>query len=182
MRIQRAHGWIRDVEDKTPYTDTYPEFDPKFLFVDTGYNLRLTEPQAAMGIVQLPKLADIVHARRHNHAAYAGALSEFEFLRIQRHDEGSSCFGLNMVLKPGMKAKLAGHLNRHGIETRPIICGNLATQPALRGETYRVVGDLANSTDVLENGLSIGCHHLIDQASIDHVANTIGLFVSRKFL
>ncbi|MCR4282383.1 MAG: DegT/DnrJ/EryC1/StrS family aminotransferase, partial [Bauldia sp.] len=64
IRIQRAHGWIRDVEDKTPYVEAYPGFDPKFLFVDTGYNLRLTEPQAAMGLCQLEKLPGIVETRR----------------------------------------------------------------------------------------------------------------------
>ena len=58
MRIIRAHGWIREVQNQKKYLDKYPEIDPKFLFVNLGYNLRLTEVQGAMGSVQLPKLKE----------------------------------------------------------------------------------------------------------------------------
>ena len=59
MRIKRAHGWVRQVENKDKWTTLYKDFDPKFLFVNDGYNLRITEPQAAMGILQIDKIDNL---------------------------------------------------------------------------------------------------------------------------
>lgn len=177
LRIQRAHGWIRDVEDKAKYIEAFPGFDPKFLFVDTGYNLRLTEPQAAMGAIQVGKLPGIVETRRRNHEAYVKALGGHEAFRIQSHDVGSSVFGFNIVLQGLPRVALVKHLAEANIETRPIICGNIAVQPGLRRHAHRVVGDLKNATDVLHNGLSMGCHQFVDDNAIAYVAETIEAFV-----
>jgi len=56
MRIIRAHGWVRETKEPQKYYNSYPKIDKKFLFVNLGYNLRLTEVGGAMGLVQLPKL------------------------------------------------------------------------------------------------------------------------------
>ena len=53
MKIIRSHGWIRNIKDKEKWIKNYPKIDPKFLFVNEGYNLRLTEPQARMGMTQI---------------------------------------------------------------------------------------------------------------------------------
>ena len=58
MRIVRAHGWVRRVENKSKWTEKYKNFDPKFLFVNDGYNLRITEPQASMGLIQIDKIVE----------------------------------------------------------------------------------------------------------------------------
>lgn len=177
MRIQRAHGWIREVEDKERWTKEHPEIDPKFLFVDTGYNLRLTEPQAAIGLLQIPKLKAIVETRRKNHRAYHAKFLQLPYLRIQRHEDGSSCFGFNFVLDGSVsRSDLARHLQANGIESRPIIAGNLAVQPGMKRYPHRVVGDLANANDVLKNGLSIGCHHFVSYAAVDYVAEVMKAF------
>ena len=99
MRIQRSHGWIRDVEDRTPY-ERYGDFDPRFLFVDSGYNLRLNEVQAAIGLVQVPKLQGFVQKRRAAHDGLNEALGMYEYFRFQEEVEKglSSCFGFNITL------------------------------------------------------------------------------------
>ncbi|MGF1623371.1 MAG: DegT/DnrJ/EryC1/StrS family aminotransferase, partial [Alphaproteobacteria bacterium] len=96
MRILRAHGWIRQVEDRERWTKLYPDIDPKFLFVNEGYNLRLTEPQAAIGLVQVPKLAGFVAARRRNAAFYQEMLAPYaDLFTLQRTVDGGehSWFG-----------------------------------------------------------------------------------------
>src|SRR3990167_10801252 len=118
LRIQRSHGWLRDVETEAP-----DGFDRKFCFVELGYNLRLTEVQAAMCLKQLPKLKEIVARRRVIHQAYQKALSNFPYLRFQKENGKSSCFGFNIVLEhaPFTVGEFRRYLESKGIETRPII-------------------------------------------------------------
>lgn len=168
IRIQRAHGWIRECRDQGPWVEANPGFDRKFLFVDIGYNLRMTEPQAAMGLIQLPKLKGFVDRRRANHRAYVGALP---WLEVQKHAEGSSCFGFNFFVED--RAAVAKALAAAGIESRPIIAGNLARQPALKRHPHRVSGSLRNADRVLAHGLSVGCHQAITETDIGHVAKTL---------
>src|SRR5262249_14234979 len=85
MRILRAHGWIREVEDRERWIKKYPGIDPKFLFVNAGFNVRLTEPQAAIGLQQLPKLTSFVEQRRANAEFFLNALKAYDnWLSLQR--------------------------------------------------------------------------------------------------
>jgi len=160
MRIQRSHGWTRDV----PHHIEYPGIDPRFTFVELGYNLRLTEVAAAIGLVQLPKLAGIVQNRRNMHRFLREEVfGRFDWWRLQKEQPGgkSSCFGFTMVVEDGSpisRGTFVEVLNSYRIETRPIICGNIALQPGIKKYKHRVVGDLKNATKVMQDGLSIGCH------------------------
>lgn len=184
LRIQRSHGWVRDVKNPEAFTTDYPDIDPRFLFVDLGYNLRMTELQAAIGLCQLPKLAPIVEHRRRIHALYRERLDGFPRLRFQKETVGgkSSCFGFNIILDGLDRTYFALELNDHGIETRPIICGNLALQPGMQKYSHRAVGDLFNATSVMRNGLSIGCHQNVSEKDVAHVVETIDRFIcGRRF-
>ena len=174
LRIQRSHGWLRDSEREVPYG-----FDRKFCFVELGYNFRLTELQAAIGLCQLPKLDGIVAKRRAAHSAYVKALSHIPYFRFQKENGKSSCFGLSIVLDgaPFTVTELRQYLESRGIETRPIICGNIARQPVMAKYEHRVFGDLKNATDVMVNGFSIGCHQDVTQEQVDYVAESMSDFV-----
>lgn len=178
MRIQRSHGWTRDVEDADFYAKANPDIDPRFLFVDLGYNVRMTEVQAAIGLCQLPKLGAIVNARRTAHAAYRKALAGFDFLRPQIEQPGgkSSCFGFNVILDGVDRNEMAAFLNARGIETRPIIAGNLARHPGMKRYPHRVVGNLSNANRVMDCGLSIGCHQDIGPDQVAYVAEAVEEF------
>jgi CDP-4-dehydro-6-deoxyglucose reductase, E1 len=186
MRILRAHGWIREVDNPTPYVERYPEFDPRFLFVNLGYNLRATELQGAMGSVQLPKLSGFVKARRLNTKEWQKKLSVWsDFLNFQLETPKamSSCFGFPMLISrdaPFERAELTSYLNEANIETRPIICGNIALQPAMKLYEHRVVGDLQYSTNVMNNGFSVGNHQAVDARARGYVANMIEEFMGTK--
>ena len=188
MRILRAHGWVRELKRQEPYYEQHPGIDKRFLFVNQGYNLRLTELQAAFGSVQLPKLAGFVEARRTNTAEWQKALSRWAgFFQFQRETPKarSSCFGFPIVLKPDTPFQvddITAFLNKASIETRPIICGNIAEQPAMQLCEHRVVGDLRHSSRLMHYGFAFGNHQAVDAAARDYVSAKIAEFMKSRGL
>jgi CDP-6-deoxy-D-xylo-4-hexulose-3-dehydrase len=186
MRILRAHGWVRELDKPEPYYQRYPDIDRRFLFVNVGYNLRPTELAGAMGSVQLPKLESFVDARRDSAAWFRRALGQFQDLFAFQDETPkgrSSWFGFAVRVKPKAKFKvkdLTMALNKALIETRPIICGNIARQPAMQMYPHRVVGDLAHATDVMDNAFSFGNHQGVDVRAREHVAAAFTGFVRAR--
>lgn len=186
MRILRAHGWIREVEDKERWAKRYPEIHPRFLFVNLGYNLRATELQGAMGSVQLPKLEGYVHQRRENAAWFRRALAQYgEVMDFQdetpkgRH----SWFGFPITIRehaPFKVQDLMAALEAAHIETRPIICGNIARQPAMKLYPHRVVGDLKHASIVMDRGFSFGIHQAVEEPAREYVGEQFRRFLQAR--
>jgi CDP-6-deoxy-D-xylo-4-hexulose-3-dehydrase len=183
-RILRAHGWVREVEDRERWLSQYPGIDPRFLFVNAGYNLRATEVQGAMGSVQLPKLAGFVETRRRNAAWFRAALDRFsDALSFQSETEKGfhSWFGFPIVIRENAGfsvAEICGHLNAAGIETRPIIAGNIARQPAMALFPHRAHGGLDNADAVMDRGFAFGNHQAIDDDARAYIVETIEAFMA----
>ena len=188
MRVLRAHGWTRELEDKSKYLSQYPDIDPRFLFINQGYNLRITELQAAIGLEQLPKLEQYVNKRRENTANWLDGLevwSKFFRFQIETPKGYSSCFGFPMIVKDPSKftvQEICHFLNLNKIETRPIICGNIAAQPAMKLFSHRTVGDMYHSNQVMKNGFSIGNHQAINDEARRYVKSKISEFMKSKKL
>jgi CDP-4-dehydro-6-deoxyglucose reductase, E1 len=183
LRILRAHGWVRELQEPGSYYEKFPDIDKRFLFINQGYNLRLTELQAAFGSVQMPKLAAFVDARRDNSAAWQIDLGRWtSFFDFQKEplNARSSCFGFPLVLKddsPFEVSEITTFLNKANIETRPIICGNIAAQPGMKLYEHRVVGDLKYSNRVMKRGFSFGNHQAIDGKARAYVTGKIAEFM-----
>jgi len=185
LRTLRAHGWTRQLQDRAAVESQYPEIDPQYLFINTGFNLRPTEVNAAFGIHQLPKLGRF-NARR---AAIAEAwidefraLSDDGRLRPMQTTEGteSTWFGFPvMCADKKTRDALKGHLESNGIETRPIICGNMVRQPAFRNVTHRVVGTLRGADEVMDRGIYWGAHPSMTEEDIQYVARAVKGFFSQ---
>ena len=181
MRILRAHGWTRDVEFPQDYA--HEGIDPRFTFVDVGYNLRMNEVQAAIGLVQLPKLPGFVETRRANAHAWTADLAKWgDFFSFQEEtlDGRSSWFGFSIVLKPTARfsvAEIRDYMGHAGIETRPIICGNIARQPGMQLYPHRVVGDLRHANNIMDRAFSFGNHQAIRPAERDYVTGVIDDFM-----
>ncbi len=183
MRIVRAHGWIRGVKDMEKWAAKGPEYDKRFTFVGEGYNLRLTEPQAAMGLVQVEKLQEFVTARRRNagyleaaFAPYAGALTP------QRVTEGGehSWFGFPVLVdeKAGFsRDQICAFLNKAGVETRPIIAGNLVRHPGTNLYDYRVGGTLEGADAVMARGFALPCHQSLPEEACAYMARQLDAFM-----
>jgi CDP-4-dehydro-6-deoxyglucose reductase, E1 len=172
-RSMRAHGWTRDMSNRTELEAASPWIDPRFLFVNLGYNLRPTELQAAFGLVQLRRLEEF-NEQRHANAQYlVQALSDLSGeLRFVTEQQGgrSTWFGFTVMTRDGdTRRALSRFLEDRKIATRPIVAGNLAVQPAFRDNPHRTVGTLVNATSVGERGLFIGNHPNLTQGHLDHI-------------
>jgi CDP-6-deoxy-D-xylo-4-hexulose-3-dehydrase len=179
-RSMRAHGWTRDMVERAEIEAANPWIDPRFLFVNVGYNLRPMELQAAFGLVQLGRL-ETFNARRRANAAYLLQQMEplSEHLEFVTEQEGarSTWFGFTVMTRDNeVKRSLSRHLEDKGIATRPIVAGNLAVQPAFRDNPHRTVGHLAGATQVGERGLFIGNHPNLTQEQLDHIVDAFTSF------
>ena len=186
MRILRAHGWVRETKKPEKFLYDNSPIDSRFLFTNLGYNLRLTEPQGAMGSIQLPKLDEFVNSRRQSAQFLLAKLDSYKsVLNFQQETPKGrhSWFGFPMVVKnkaPFSAKEFRNYLENQGIETRPIIAGDMTQQPALKLYKHRSSGSLENSSDVMSNGLAIACHQSLEETALNHMVDTIDSFMSTK--
>lgn len=182
MRILRAHGWVRDLKDPSSYIKRYPHIDPKFLFVNLGYNFRATEAQGGFGLHQLGKLNGFVERRRQNASFFRERLSPYEkYFHFQSESSKAkhAWFGFPMVIRKGSpfdRGLFTQFLNRSRIETRPLIAGNMAVQPAMDLFEHRKAGPLSNSQLVMENGFTFANHQAVNDAAREYIATTVDEF------
>lgn len=141
LKCLRAHGWSRELSDREQIERANDEIDPRFLFVNTGYNLRPLEVQAAFGHCQLERLPSMNEMRNTNRARVISALQahprwrgQLEF-PVAPKDVAPVWFGLvallNREIAPHRRRYLQ-HLSAHGVENRPVVSGNFTRQPAIR--------------------------------------------------
>ena len=163
-RSQRSHGWMRDLSNKAEVAAKYADIDSRFLFPHTGYNLRPTEIQGAFGIHQLPRLEGLVEARRANATYLNEALAPYKewlMLPSEAPNTRHSYMGYPITVNKGApftKNQLVQFLEGKGLETRPLLAGNITRQPAMREIRYRVNGPLENADYIHDNGFYIGPH------------------------
>ena len=159
-------------------------YDHKYTYSHIGYNLKITDMQAAIGVGQLDRIDDFIAARRRNFKLLYDGLkpyqAELELPQATPHSD-PSWFGFPLTLQPGSKFKrddLLRYLNDNRIGTRLLFGGNLIRQPYMIGRTYRTIGDLAASDRVMRDTFWIGVYPGITPEMVDYVVKTIGTFFS----
>ena len=183
MRILRAHGWSREADEHQKYVDMYPDIDPRFIFINLGYNLRPTEVNAAMGMHQLPKLDNLIDRRRETADFFLKYLSKYaEFFHFQQETPKGKhvWFGFPIILKdnaPFTVKEITAFIQKHRIETRPIIAGNMARHPAFNLYQHRISGDLSAADTVMKKGFALACHHDVDQHAREYMVSVIDQFM-----
>ena len=184
MRILRAHGWSREADEHQKYVNMYPDIDPRFIFINVGYNLRPTEVNAAMGQYQLPKLDGLIEKRRETAKFYQERLAKYsDFFHFQQETPKGKhvWFGFPIILKdnaPFSVKEITQYMQQRRIETRPIIAGNMARHPAFKLYEHRIAGDLHHADTVMKKGFAFACHHAVDQNAREYVVNTIENFIA----
>jgi CDP-6-deoxy-D-xylo-4-hexulose-3-dehydrase len=158
-------------------------YDHKYTYSHAGYNLKITDMQAAVGVSQLDRLAEFVAARRRNFALLTEGLKPLEDLFIlpeaTPHSD-PSWFGFLLTLRDGCnftRDALVQHLNDKKIGTRLLFGGNLLRQPYMIGRDHRVVGDLTNADIVTERTFWIGLYPGLTEDHIAYAVETIRNFV-----
>jgi len=179
MRAIRAHGWIRHMEKADAQAAAYPDIDRRFLFITTGFNLRPTEINGAIGLAQLRKLDGFNEQRRRIAGLLDAALEPFRAagqLLPMTFDERcrAAPFGYPVLCRSTRERNaLQSHLEASGIETRPVICGNLARQPALRHIEHRIAGELTGADRVMDCGLYWGTHPMMKEDEVSYIVDRV---------
>jgi CDP-6-deoxy-D-xylo-4-hexulose-3-dehydrase len=158
-------------------------YDHKYTYSHVGYNLKATDMQAAVGVAQLKRVGEFVAARNRNYDALRSALADLEdvieFAAV--HPKAKpSWFGFPMRVREGApfnRNELVRFLEGRKIATRLLFAGNLTRQPAYAGLSYRVVGDLARTEQIMHGTLWIGCYPGITGEMIAYVAESMHEFV-----
>jgi CDP-6-deoxy-D-xylo-4-hexulose-3-dehydrase len=137
MKCLRAHGWSRNLKNKEHIQEQYPDIDPRFTFVNIGYNVRPTEIQAAMGLGQLEKLASKNNNRKINYLKIKNRVENdprntFITFPMETDNADVAWFGITLFVKNIKLNKYLEYLTQNGVENRPIITGNIVRQPVIR--------------------------------------------------
>ncbi len=141
-------------------------YDHKYVYSHFGFNLKITDMQAAVGCAQLDKLDQIVAARRANYKMLYDGLKDVPglILPVAEANSNPSWFGFLIAVKEDAgftRNELTGYLEQNKIQTRNLFAGNLTKHPCFdemraTGEGYRIVGELKNTDFVMTNGFWIG--------------------------
>ena len=152
-------------------------YDHKYIYSHIGYNLKLTDMQAAVGVAQLKKLPAFIEARQRNYQAlYHGLKDLEESFILPEATPGSepSWFGFPLAVRreaPFTRNEAVGFLEKHKIATRLLFGGNLVRQPAYRDVKYRVVGDLKNSDFVMNQVFWVGVYPGLSTEAIEFMVD-----------
>jgi CDP-6-deoxy-D-xylo-4-hexulose-3-dehydrase len=154
-------------------------YDHKYTYSHIGYNLKVTDMQAAVGLAQLEKVDDFIAARKRNFALLYERVADMEeFLILPKATEGTdpSWFGFPLAVRenaPFTRVEAINHLEDRKISTRLLFGGNLIRQPAYRGIEHRVVGDLTNTDFVMNNVFWVGVYPGLTLEMIDYMSETL---------
>jgi CDP-6-deoxy-D-xylo-4-hexulose-3-dehydrase len=159
-------------------------YDHKYIYSEFGYNLKITDMQAAIGFEQLKKLPKFIEIRRNNHRKIYEGLKDLEekiILPVTQKDSNPSWFGFVITLKDERKitrTKLIQKLEQNKIQTRLLFAGNIINQPVFnefreKRRKYRIVGELKNTDTVMKKSFWIGVYPGLTYEMIEYIIKNI---------
>lgn len=158
-------------------------YDHKYTYSHIGYNLKVTDMQAAIGVAQLEKLPAFIKSRQDNFAFLSKLFKKYESYFIlpkpSKHSD-PSWFGFPVMVQekaPFSRADIVNHLEKNKIATRMLFGGNLTKQPAYEGMKYKVVGRLDNTDLVMNNLFWIGVYPGITKEKLSYMAKIVEEFM-----
>jgi CDP-6-deoxy-D-xylo-4-hexulose-3-dehydrase len=162
-------------------------YDHKYTYSHLGYNLKITDMQAACGLAQLDKAPQFIQARKDNFAFLKERLKDCEeFVSLPEPTEHSdpSWFGFPITLKencPVTRLDLLTYLDQNKVGTRLLFAGNLTCQPYMIGANYRISGDLTNTNNVMNNTFWIGVQPALTRDMLEFAASKIEIYLGVNF-
>ena len=162
-------------------------YDHKYTYSHIGYNLKITDMQAACGLAQLEKAPQFIQARKDNYAFLKQRLKACEeFISLPEPTEQSdpSWFGFPITLKdncPVTRLDLLTFLDQEKVGTRLLFAGNLTRQPYMQGAEYRISGDLTNTDNVMNNTFWIGVQPALTKEMLEYAASKIETYLGVNF-
>ncbi|MBM6997237.1 lipopolysaccharide biosynthesis protein RfbH [Paenibacillus sp. DXFW5] len=154
-------------------------YDHKYTYSHLGYNLKVTDMQAAIGLEQLKKLSRFIEKRIHNFHRLKNnlkPLEEFLILPYETPNSEPSWFGFILTIKDGNRLsrnKMITHLEKNKVQTRMLFAGNLIKQPAFENVDYRQASSLDNTNKIMEDTFLVGVYPGLNDQMIDYMSNQI---------
>lgn len=162
-------------------------YDHKYTYSHLGYNLKISDMQAACALAQMDRLEGFVAARKNNFDYLKTRLKsceEFLILPDATENSSPSWFGFPITLKddaPISRVDLLKYLDQHKIGTRLLFAGNLTRQPYMIGRNFRVSGELTNTDSVMNNTFWIGVYPGLNEEMLDFMVEKIETFLGLNF-
>ena len=157
-------------------------YDHKYVYSHFGYNLKVTDMQAAIGVAQIKKVPSFTERRRHNFERLCKALSDVQdkfILPEACPNSKPSWFGFLLTCREGVdRVKVVKYLEEHGVQTRNLFAGNLIKHPCFdemrkTGKGYRVIGSLENTDRIMRDTFWVGVYPGMTDEKIDYMAKII---------
>ena len=154
-------------------------YDHKYTYSHIGYNLKMTDLQAAVGVAQLKKLSQFIEDRRRNFQLLRQALTSLsDYFLLPEPTPGSdpSWFGFPIAVRPEApftRNEIVRHLEQNQIATRLLFGGNLVRQPAYREASYRIAGSLENTDFIMERLFWVGVYPGLSETMLEHIAASL---------
>ena len=168
------------------YEDLPKGYDHKYVYSHLGYNLKITDMQAAIAVAQMKKLPEFIEIRKRNFQLLLEKLTHLEpyFILPQAAEHSDpSWFGFLLTIKDGTpftRNEITRYLDKHKIGTRLLFAGNVTKQPYMKEQNYRVAGSLENTDKIMNDTFWIGLYQGITPTMVDYVVQTIDNFINMK--
>ena len=162
-------------------------YDHKYTYSHIGFNLKITDMQAACGLAQLDKLESFIQARKDNFdylKAKLQSCEDFIYLPEATENSNPSWFGFLITLKENAgvnRVDFLKYLDQNKIGTRLLFAGNLTKQPYMKNRQYRIVGNLENTDYIMNNSFWIGVYPGLSKEMLDYVIMHIETFLGVRF-
>ena len=170
LKSARSHGWVKG----SSRTELYPEFENKeFLFDMEGYNLRSTNINAAIGLVQLDKLDGWISQRVKNHCYFLQRAKEMGLKCQEVNLDETSSFSFAIIFNTKEdREHILKNLGSHGVESRPVVAGNLLRQPVFKSKAIKA--DKTPQADLIhEQGIYLPNNQFMNEEKIDYMLDSI---------
>ena len=178
LRSLREFGRIRNPIERYVSIGNLIDYDYRYIFTRLGYNFRMTDIMASLGIIQLDKLDELNKIRISRVARLTDGLNKYnQFIGLIKANENdtSSYYTFPIIIKNGApfsRKSICEYLEKHGIETRPMMGGCLPDQPGYNNLKHRIVGELHNAKIIRDHAFFIGCHPGISDKDINYIIST----------
>lgn len=163
-------------------------YDHKYIYSHAGFNLKITDMQAAVGLAQLERLEGFIRKRRENFKILKDSLGPYqdvlELPEATQHSE-PSWFGFPITVKKGApfsRNDLTHHLEQNRIQTRLLFAGNITRQPYFSDVDYKISGNLEQTDRVMSDTFWLGVYPGLTEEMLNYVTGSLAQFIQSKML
>ena len=171
VRMYRDWGRQADINksENLKHKALPKDYNPRFIYEKIGYNFQILELQAAMGRVQLRKTSQIKKARKDNFNYLYKHLEQFPLELPETIKGADVCWFSFPITYPGDRGPLLRHLEKNGIETRPLFSGNIIRHPAYEHEEWRAMGTLEGANYITKHSFWISLHPSLTKKDLEYI-------------